>query len=68
MDQNKPISTNTEREDVMDSMCSPISDTRSCKYRWTDGYLNWPVKVEPKNAVNDGENLPSYAFKQEAQY
>ena len=46
--QNKPISMNTEREDVMDSMCSPISDTRSCRYRWTDGYLNWPVKVEPK--------------------
>jgi len=59
---DKPISMNTEREDVMDSMCSPISDTRSCRYRWTDGYLNWPVKVEQKTAANKGKtrlHMPS---------
>ena len=27
--QGEPISMNTKREEVIDSMCSPISDTRS---------------------------------------
>ena len=36
---------NTERELVMDSTCSPISNRRSCRYRWTDGYLNWPASI-----------------------
>lgn len=39
---NEPISMKKESDVVMLSRCSPISEVKSWRYRWTAGYLNWP--------------------------